>query len=103
MERIVLDHVSKEFPARRSAPARGHRPGHGPGAAGLPDGRAAVQLVAPEGTSVFTAAVDARTAAVPGWRVRLSVNPARFHFFDRETGRVIRARPLEAAEVPSSA
>jgi hypothetical protein len=52
---------------------------------------------------VFTAAVDARTAAAPGRRVRLSANPARFHFFDRETGRAIRTSPLEAAEVPSSA
>ncbi len=32
-----------EGPLRRSAPARGHGPGHRPPAAGLPDGRAAVQ------------------------------------------------------------
>jgi hypothetical protein len=31
------------------------------------------------------------------------VNPARFHFFDRETGQVIRTRPVQAAEVASSA
>jgi hypothetical protein len=55
--------------------------------------------VAAEGTGVFTAAVDARTSADPGGRVRLSVNPARFHFFDRDTGQVIRTRPLE---VPAS-
>jgi hypothetical protein len=48
---------------------------------------------------VFTAAVDARTAAVPGGRVRLSVDPARFHFFDRDTGQVIRTHP---AQVPTS-
>jgi multiple sugar transport system ATP-binding protein len=59
------------------------------------EGVAEDPLVAAEGTSVFTAAVDARTAAQTGGRVRLSVNPARFHFFDRETGRVIRTRPLE--------
>jgi multiple sugar transport system ATP-binding protein len=60
-----------------------------------PEAGAPIPLVAAEGTSVFTAAVDARTAAQPGGRVRLSVNPDRFHFFDRDTGRVIRTRPLE--------
>ena len=55
-------------------------------AAGAP-----IPLVASEGTSVFTAAVDARTAARPGRRVRLSVNPARFHFFDRDSGEAITA------------
>jgi multiple sugar transport system ATP-binding protein len=50
-----------------------------------------IPLVASEGTSVFTAAVDARTAARPGRRVRLSVNPARFHFFDRDSGEAITA------------
>ena len=64
-----------------------------------PEAGAPIPLVAAEGTSVFTAAVDARTAARSGARVRLSVNPARFHFFDRDTGRAIRARPAAA---PSS-
>jgi multiple sugar transport system ATP-binding protein len=58
-----------------------------------------IPLVAASGTSVFTASVDARSAARSGARVRLSVNPARFHFFDRDTGQVIRARP---AAVPAS-
>jgi multiple sugar transport system ATP-binding protein len=57
-----------------------------------------IPLVAPEGTSVFTAAVDARSAAQSGHRVRLSVDPARFHFFDRDTGQAIRTRP----QVPAS-
>jgi multiple sugar transport system ATP-binding protein len=52
---------------------------------------APIPLVAAEGTSVFTAAVDARTAARPGRGVRLSVDPARFHFFDRDTGRAVPA------------
>jgi multiple sugar transport system ATP-binding protein len=69
------------------------------GVAEDPEAGAPIPLVAAEGTSVFTAAVDARTTARTGGRVRLSVNPARFHFFDRETGRVIRTRPLE---VPAS-
>jgi multiple sugar transport system ATP-binding protein len=54
---------------------------------------APIPLVAAAGTCVFTAAVDARTAARPGRQVRLSVNPARFHFFDRDSGRAISSRP----------
>jgi hypothetical protein len=46
---------------------------------------------------VFTAAVDARCSARAGDGVRLSVNPERFHFFDRDTGRVIRTGPRPAA------
>ena len=61
-----------------------------------PEAGAPIPLVAAEGTSVFTAAVDARTAARIGSTVRLSVNPARFHFFDRDSGRVIRSRPQPA-------
>ena len=57
-----------------------------------------IPLVAAEGTSVFTAAVDSRTAARPGRRTRLSVNPARFHFFDRDTGRAIVSQAVEAAD-----
>ncbi len=56
---------------------------------------APIPLVAAAGTSVFTAAVDSRTAARPGRQVRLSVNPARFHFFDRDTARTIGDRPVE--------
>jgi len=56
-----------------------------------------IPLVAAEGTSVFTAAVDARTAARPGRRARLSVNPARFRFFDRDTGKAISPSPAEVA------
>ncbi len=58
-----------------------------------------IPLVAAEGNSVFTAAVDARSDARAGQRVRLTVNPARFHFFDRDTGQAIRTRP---SQVPAS-
>ena len=61
-----------------------------------PEAGTPIPLVAAEGTSVFTAAVDARTAARAGETMRLSVNPARFHFFDRDTGRAIRIRPQAA-------
>jgi multiple sugar transport system ATP-binding protein len=50
-----------------------------------------VPLVAAEGRSVCTACVDPRTSARPGGKVRLSVDPARFHFFDTETGFAIGA------------
>jgi multiple sugar transport system ATP-binding protein len=60
-------------------------------------GGAPIPLVAAEGTSVFTVAVDAKSAAGTGSALRLSVNPARFHFFDRDTGRAIHARPRPEA------
>jgi multiple sugar transport system ATP-binding protein len=37
----------------------------------------------------FCARVDARTRAKPGERVRLAVDPTRFHFFEPETGLAI--------------
>jgi multiple sugar transport system ATP-binding protein len=36
--------------------------------------------------AVFTARVDAATQARPGASMRLAVDPAGFHYFDRETG-----------------
>jgi multiple sugar transport system ATP-binding protein len=50
------------------------------------------------GRALFTARVDARTHAVVGAAVELAVDPARFHFFDPDTG----AR-LEAAAEPALA
>jgi multiple sugar transport system ATP-binding protein len=50
-----------------------------------------------ENRAVFCARVDARSHARPGARVRLSVDPRRFHFFDPETGLAIGAsRPAIA-------
>jgi multiple sugar transport system ATP-binding protein len=51
-----------------------------------------------EGAS-FTARVDARSKVRPGSRVRLSVDPGRFHFFDPATGRSLRE--ARTAEVPA--
>jgi multiple sugar transport system ATP-binding protein len=42
-------------------------------------------LLAP-GATIFTARVDPRSEAAPGRTLRLAVNPARFHYFDPETG-----------------
>jgi multiple sugar transport system ATP-binding protein len=36
--------------------------------------------------AIFCARVDARTSVRPGSKIRLSVDPARFHFFDPRTG-----------------
>jgi multiple sugar transport system ATP-binding protein len=50
-----------------------------------------------ENRAVFCARVDARTQARPGARVRLSVDPRRFHFFDPETSLAIGAAKPAAA------
>jgi multiple sugar transport system ATP-binding protein len=47
-----------------------------------------------ETTSLFNARVDPRTRAAVGQRLTLAVDPARFHFFDPETGE--RALPQES-------
>ena len=41
--------------------------------------------------SLFTARVDPRTSARPGGRLTLAVDPARFHFFDPDTGESLLA------------
>jgi multiple sugar transport system ATP-binding protein len=50
-------------------------------------------LLAPEERALFGARVDPRTSARPGERIRLAVDPARFHFFDPETGKSLLAAP----------
>ena len=47
--------------------------------------------------SRFCARVDSRSTCQPGDRIRLSLDPQRFHFFDPETGLAIAARhPVSA-------
>ena len=55
-------------------------------------------LIAGDG-AVFTARVDAATRARPGAPLRLAVDPASFHWFDRDTGENRRrgAAPERAA------
>jgi multiple sugar transport system ATP-binding protein len=53
-------------------------------------------LTAMEG-SLFTARVDPATAARPGARLRLAVDPARFHYFDAETGLRLESQRAPAA------
>jgi multiple sugar transport system ATP-binding protein len=45
----------------------------------------------------FCARVDPRTRCRPGDTIRLAVDPSRFHFFDRDTGRAIQAREVVGA------
>jgi multiple sugar transport system ATP-binding protein len=47
----------------------------------------------------FCARVDARTKAAPGRRISLSLDPARFHYFDPETGRAVGAGAYAGAPV----
>jgi multiple sugar transport system ATP-binding protein len=54
-------------------------------------------LIAGDG-SVFTARVDARTAARVGEPLRLSIDPAGFYWFDPETGASLRRRAASAAD-----
>jgi hypothetical protein len=52
---------------------------------------------------LFGARVDPRSNAAVGRRLTLSVDPSRFHFFDRETGASLlapSARPARA-ELPA--
>jgi len=57
------------------------------------------KLIADDDRSLFTAAVDPRSSARHGEKVRLSVNPAHFHFFDPDTGLSLRAEPMLAEAV----
>jgi multiple sugar transport system ATP-binding protein len=53
--------------------------------------------LAGEGT-LFTARVEPETTIRVGDRLRLAVDPARFHFFDLETGRSLVGAPLEGQQ-----
>jgi len=59
------------------------------------------QLLADDQRSLFTASVDPRTTARPGGRLRLSVDPRAFHFFDPSTGETLRMREGEPAGAPA--
>ena len=61
------------------------------------DAKAAAGQVEPlegEGT-LFTARVEPNATTRVGDRLRLAVDPARFHFFDPETGRSLVGEPVE--------
>jgi multiple sugar transport system ATP-binding protein len=58
----------------------------------------AVLLVA-DRRALFTAEVDEATGARPGSKLRLAVDPSRFHFFDLETGEALNRTAVAAASV----
>jgi multiple sugar transport system ATP-binding protein len=47
----------------------------------------------PDSKALFAARVDPATSAQVGVPLELAVNPARLHFFDRQTGRTLLAEP----------
>ena len=58
------------------------------------------ELVGDERGSLLNARVDPRTSARVGATLRLAVDPARFHFFDADSGlSLLQARASERAEV----
>ena len=63
-------------------------------------------VLLPEAKTLFTARVDPRTAARPRTRLRLAVDPARFHFFEPTTGAILGGRaaaPPQAEPEPVQA
>ena len=54
-----------------------------------------------DGRATFTARVDAQSKARPRQPIRLTIDPARMHFFDPSTGQAIAARrPASATAQP---
>jgi multiple sugar transport system ATP-binding protein len=64
------------------------------------EGEDEAQLVAGEG-ALLNARVDPRTAARVGGRLGLAVDPARFHFFDPETGASLLADTERETPAPA--
>ena len=59
------------------------------------------ELVVAGDRALFNARVDARTDAAAGRPLRLAVDPARFHFFDPESGANLASGPV-SAEAPEA-
>jgi ABC-type sugar transport system ATPase subunit len=55
-------------------------------------------LIAGDRRALFSATLDAATDARPGASCRLTVNPARFHFFSAYNGENLLAPALEVSE-----
>jgi multiple sugar transport system ATP-binding protein len=54
-------------------------------------------LIADDTRALFTACIDGERPVMPGSELELAVDPARFHFFDPDTGAVL-GRAVAAAE-----
>jgi multiple sugar transport system ATP-binding protein len=61
------------------------------------DDRERATLDATDRRALFTAEVAEGTLVRPGERLRLALDPARLHFFDRETGETLRPAALAMA------
>jgi len=53
------------------------------------EGEEILLMVEEHPVCVFCARVDARTAGTPGGTIRLTLDPSRFHYFDRDSGLAI--------------
>ncbi|MGH3103504.1 MAG: ABC transporter ATP-binding protein [Gaiellaceae bacterium] len=58
-------------------------------------------LIADDDRALFNARIDARTEAGVGDRLRLTVDPRRFHFFDPATGESLTGETAALAGAPS--
>jgi multiple sugar transport system ATP-binding protein len=58
-------------------------------------------LIADDTRALFNARIDPRTKARVGSRLRLTVNPARFHFFDPDSGDSLTAETAALARAPA--
>ena len=71
-------------------------------AAASDEGERDLPLIVEEAARVrFCARVDARTRCRPGDTIRLSIDPARFHYFDPDTGRAVGAGAKAAVGAPA--
>jgi hypothetical protein len=66
------------------------------------DGERAI-LLATDRRAFFTAELPEGTVVRPGERIRLAVDPGRFHFFDPETGATLRPGALRRDRLSRSA
>ena len=65
-------------------------------------GASAEETALGDASTLLSARVDPRTTARVGGRMRLAVDPARFHFFDRETGASLLSAARREEPVPAA-
>jgi multiple sugar transport system ATP-binding protein len=71
-------------------------------AASSDEGEQDLPLIVEEAARVrFCARVDARTHCRPGDKITLSIDPARFHYFDPETGQAVGAGAKASVGAPA--
>jgi multiple sugar transport system ATP-binding protein len=75
-------------------------PVHAPRVAAEGDRREEEDVLLATGGTPFTARVSAQSLVRAGDRVTLAAHPARFHYFDLQTGESLRRRPAEVPAAP---